>query len=257
MINMNKEAKIQYKNKKLFFKFIRGAVRIFFRKREFIGLENVPSSPCIFVGNHAQLYGPLTSEMFFPRKKAVWCVGQMMNIKEAPSYAYKDFWSNKPKYIRWFYKLFSYVIAPICAYIFTNADTIAVYKDTRIISTFKETVKRLEQGCDIIIFPENEKEFNNIVNEFQDKFVDAARFYAKKHNKSICFVPMYNAAKIKKIVFGKPIEFDINMNIDEQREKIVSYLKEEITRIALILPPHKVVPYLNVGKKNYKYSKEK
>ena len=68
---------------------------------------------------------------------------------------------------------------------------------------------------------------------------------------------MYNAAKIKKIVFGKPIEFDININIDEQREKIVSYLKEEITRIALILPPHKVVPYLNVGKKNYKYSKEK
>ena len=47
------------------------------------------------------------------------------------------------------------------------------------------------------------------------------------------------------------------MNIDEQREKIVSYLKEEITRIALILPPHKVVPYLNVGKRNYKYSKEK
>ena len=69
MINMNEEAKIQYKNKKLFFKLIRGTVRIFFRKREFIGLENVPSSPCIFVGNHAQLYGPLTSEIFFPRKK--------------------------------------------------------------------------------------------------------------------------------------------------------------------------------------------
>ena len=257
MANMNEEAKKQYKNKKFFFKIIRGTIKIFYRKRKFIGVENIPSSPCFFVGNHAQLHGPLASEIFFPRKKAIWCIGQMMKIKEVPGYAYQDFWSYKPKYIRWFFKIVSYIIAPISAYVFTNADTIGVYKDARIITTFKETVKRLEQGCDIIIFPENEEEFNNIVNEFQDKFVDAARLYARKNNKSISFVPMYNAAKIKTIVFGKPIEFDVNMNMDEQRVKIVNYLKEEITRIALELPPHKVVPYLNVGSKNYKYSKEK
>ena len=37
---------------------------------------------------------------------------------------------------------------------------------------------------------------------------------------------------------------------------ILNYLKEEITKLALELPRHKVTPYENIGKKNYSWSKE-
>ena len=41
----------------------------------------------------------------------------------------------------------------------------------------------------------------------------------------------------------------------EQRKIICDYLKQEITNEALNLPKHKVVPYDNLSKKDYPYSK--
>lgn len=252
-----KESKeiLEVKKKPVLFKIIRWCVRLFYRKRSFEGIENIPDEPAVFVGNHAQLHGPLTSELFFPSKKYIWCAGQMMNIKEVPAYAYKDFWSLKPKAVRWIYKIISYLIAPLCSYIFKHADTIAVYKDERVMATFKQTVRGLEEGANIILFPEYEKEYNNIINDFQDKFIDVARLYYSKFKKELWFVPMYNAVKLKKVILGKPIKFDHNLDIETQRIEIAKYLKDEITRIAKELPNHKVVPYLNVSKKAYRNSR--
>lgn len=245
----------QYKKKPILFKIIRFIVKIFYKKREFIGVENLPEEPSLIISNHAQIHGPLTCEIDFPTFKYVWCIGQMMNIKEVPSYAYQDFWSNKPKYIRWFFKICSYLMAPLASYIFTHADTIGVYKDVRVISTFKETVKKLEDGANIVIFPENPTKYNDIVNDFQEHFIDVARLYYKKTNKEISFIPMYIAAKLKKVAIGKPIKYNHELNIDEQRKIICEYLKEEITNLAKSLPVHNVVPYNNIGRKNYKNSK--
>ena len=66
---------------------------------------------------------------------------------------------------------------------------------------------------------------------------------------------MYNAARIKKIVIGKPIYYDPNINIEEQRKIINDYLKEQITILAKQLPKHRVVPYINVSKRKEKYNK--
>ena len=178
-----------------------------------------------------------------------------MHIKEVPAYAYEDFWSYKPKYMRWFYKLLSYLIAPIASYIFNRADTIGVYRDARGLSTFKNTLKALKEGKHIIIMPETVEKRNEFVNQFEDKFVDVAALYYKKEKKALSFVPMYNAASIKTVVFGKPIQFDPSLAMDEQRKRICEYLQGELARIAKELPAHKIVPYENIGKKHYKISK--
>lgn len=244
------------KKKPLLFRLIVKIVKIFYRKRIFIGTENLPSSKAVVVGNHAQLHGPLTSQLYFPTNKKIWCIGEMMNKKEVQKYAYKDFWSLKPKWIRWFFKIVSYLIVPIAPFFFNNADTIAVYKDRRIVKTFKTTINEIQNDNNIIIFPECSNEYNEIVNEFQVGFIDVARIYYEKYNALLEFVPMYNAPRLKKVVFGKPIKYNPDLNIDEQKIIISAYLKDEITKMAKELPKHKVVCYSNVGRKKYVYSKD-
>jgi len=241
--------------KPLLFRMIKGSVAFFYKKITFSGTENLPDEPSLIIGNHTQLHGPLISEIYFPTKKYTWCIGEMMTTKEVPSYAYNDFWSNKPKAIRPFFKVVSYLMAPLAAYIFTHADTIGVYKDQRIISTFKKTVEALHKGANIVIFPEDSEPFNEIVNDFQDKFVDVARLYYKMYGKEVYFVPLYNAPNLKKAVLGKPIKFDASKPVNEQRKIICDYLKSEITALAKDLPPHTVVPYNNVKKKLFPKSK--
>ncbi len=237
------------------YRFIKFWVRVFSPKFTVLGQENLPAEPALIVGNHSQMYGPIGCELYFPGDRYTWCAGQMMHLKEVPAYAFQDFWSRKPKWCQWFYKLLSYIIAPFSVCVFNNARTIGVYRDSRIISTFKNTVKCLQEGSSVVVFPECYEEYDNIVHQFQENFVDIAKLYCKRTGKALPFVPLYICPSLKKMYIGKPIYFHPEKDIETQRHEICQYLMEEISGIARSLPRHRVVPYPNIPKKEYPYSK--
>ncbi len=249
--------KVLYMKKKpsLLFRFIKWCVKVCYRKMSVEGTENIPKEPSLIISNHAQMNGPIACELYFPGKRYTWCIGHMMHLKEVPNYAFQDFWSHKPKYIRWFYRLLSYIIAPLSVHIFTNAETIAVYKDNRVISTFRDTVNALCEGANVVIFPECDEEYNNIINDFQKRFVDIARMYYRKTKKALPFVPMYIAPELNKMVLGKATVFEPDAQMDTERTRVCDCIKSEITLIARSLPEHKVVPYSNIPKKDYPMSR--
>ena len=147
--------------------------------------------------------------------------------------------------------MLSYIMAQLSVYIFNQANTIGVYRDSRIMSTFKNTVKRLEEGNNIVIFPEHDVKYNHILYEFQDRFIDVAKLYYRKTGKEVAFVPLYIAPDLKKMYLGKPILFCAANPLDEERDRIREYLMNEITDLACSLPEHIVVPYRNIPKKYY------
>ena len=178
-------------------------------------------------------------------------------MKEVPAYAFQDFWSQKPKWTHPYFKLCSYLIAPLSVIVFNGANTIPVYRDMRLINTFRTTVNRLEEGFDVVIFPEKDEKYNHFLYQFQDKFIDVARMYYKKTGKEVSFVPLYIAPNLKKMFYGKPIQFHADAPIDEERQRIKEYLMTEMTDMAVSLPEHIVVPYRNIPKKLYPSNKPK
>ncbi len=247
---------MEKKHTSTLFKVIKFLVRFFYGTMEVVGLENLPEDNAIIVGNHCQLNGPIAGELFLPDSCYIWCAGQMMNLKEVPEYAFTDFWSQKSKWTQPFYKLVSYLIAPLSVCIFNNARTIAVYRDMRIMSTFKDSIKLLQQGANILIFPEKDEKNNNILYQFQENFIDIAKLYHKKSGVELTFVPIYIAPKLKKMYIGKGITYHSENSIEEERKRISNYLSEEITEIARSLPKHTVVPYRNIPKRYYLTNKD-
>ena len=240
----------------LLFRIIKGIVRICYGKIEVIGLENLPENNAVIVGNHTQMNGPIAGEFFLPENCYTWCAGQMMNRKEVPEYAFNDFWAQKPKWSHPFYRILSHIIAPLAELIFNNARTIPVYRDMRIMATFKSTIQKLNEGANIVIFPEKDEKNNNILYQFQENFVDVARLYYKKTGQELTFVPLYIAPRMRKMYFGKGIVFDSQKPIEEERKRICTCLSEMITEMARALPEHTVVPYRNIPKKYYLTNKE-
>ena len=234
----------------ILFKIIKTLVRLFYGKMEVEGLENLPKENAIIVANHSQMNGPIAGELFLPDSCYIWCAGQMMNWKEVPKYAFSDFWSQKSKWTHPFYKVLSYVITPLAVCLFNNARTIAVYRDMRIKSTFKETLKLLGEGANILIFPEKDEKYNNILYKFQENFIDIAKLYYRKTGVELTFVPMYIAPNLKKMYIGKGVIFNGENNIEDERKRISKYLTDEITDIARNLPLHTVIPYRNIPKKH-------
>lgn len=253
----NVNAPVKKKKPKYFFvyKIVCGLIRLFYPKPEVVGAEKIPPSS-IIVGNHAQMNGPIVGEVYFPQSCYIWCASQMLHLKEVPAYAFEDFWSKKPKYIRWFYKLLSYIIAPLSVAVFNSAHTIPVYHDMRIVNTFRKTSEKMKDGHNIIIFPEHNVPYNNILWEFQENFISVAKYHHKRTGQEVSFVPMYVAPSLKKTFIGKPIKFDASAPFEEEQKRISQYLVNEITHMAQSLPEHTVVPYPNIPKKNYPNNKK-
>lgn len=225
------------------FRVIKWLVWLFYPKMRVEGAENLPQEPVLMVANHCQMNGPIACELYTPGKHAIWCAHQMMEWKAVHSYAYQDFWSRKPAAVRWFYKLLSYVITPLSVCVFNNANTIPVYRDMRLMSTFKGTIAALERGASVVIFPEHDAPGNHVVMGFQDKFIDVAKLYYKRTGKEVCFVPLYVAPKLKKLVFGQPIRFRADAPIEEERQRICRTMMEEIAALAVKQPKHRVITY--------------
>ena len=218
------------------------------------GAENIPDGPVVVVGNHSQMYGPLAAELFFPKKHYTWCISEMMEKDRVADYAYKDFWSKKPALVRPFFRLFSYMIPHLAEIIFTNADTLPVYRDKRVMKTFQLSCDRLKEGAVIVIFPEDYIDHNNIVHEFQRGFVHVAKYYYRQNGAAISFVPMYVCPQLKKLVFGKSIMYSPDNPSAQEADRICNYLQDAISEIAYGMPRHRVVPYPNVSRKNYPYN---
>lgn len=239
------------KRKNLFFQFLKGIVRLIYPKYSIEGMENLPDEPAVIVGNHSKANGPIALQLYSPRESYTWCTSHMMHLKEVPGYAFEDFWSKKPKCTLWIYKILSYVIAPLAVFIMNHANTIGVYRDKRILYTFRESIERMQEGADVVVFPECYEEHNNIVHAFQRGFVELARLDYKKTKRSTPFVPMYVCPALKKLVFGKPIYYNATANTKEEAERICNELMDAISEMAYSLPRHKVVTYNNIRKKFY------
>lgn len=239
------------KKRNILYLLICALIRLFYRRPEFIGTEKLPDEPCVLVGNHTQMNGPIIAELFFPGRPWIWCAGEMMNRKEVPGYAFTDFWSFKPRWTHPFFKLLSYLITPLSLLLFNNARTIPVYHDSRLISTFRRSIEKLQEGNSILIFPEKNEHWNNILYDFQDKFIDLARFYYRKTGKALSFVPFYNAPALHQTLIGEPVVFDPAQPIEEERARLCASLKDAITAMAASLPEHTVIPYRNIPKRLY------
>lgn len=246
---------MEEKKTSLIYRIIRWFVWLFSPKITLVGQEKLPDGPCVIIGNHSQMTGPIAGELYFPGNRYIWCAGEMMNRKEVAEYAFTDFWSFKPKWTHPFFRLLSHLIVPLSVCVFNNAHTVPVYHDARLITTFRESVALLQKGVRLIIFPEKNQRYNNIVYAFQDKFIDVARFYYKRTGESLPFVPMYIAPRLRKMYLGEPILFDPQAPIDSERERICREAAEQITRIAASLPEHTVVPYRNIPRKDYPKNK--
>jgi len=147
--------------------------------------------------------------------------------------------------------LVSRIIRYPAVYIMSHARTIPVYHDNRCLTTFRRSLEKLQDGYNLVIFPECREKYNNIVYEFQDRFIDIAKMYFKRTGQRLSFVPMYLAPKLRKIFIGKPIPYDPDVPMDTQRADIKQRLMNSITDIACAQPLHTVIPYRNVSHKAY------
>ncbi len=228
----------------IYYKTIRGMIRLCYSHAKTVYEEQPDNEPAVFVSNHSAIRGPIMMTLDFKRKHQTWAVSYALDSKKAANYAFHDVFFGNSRRCKWFWHMLSHVVAKGLPPLLNYSDTIPVYHDKSIIKTFKQSIKALTDGNDLVIFAESPKRFSEYINELQPGFIDIARPYYRKTGNALKFYPVYLEKKNAVISVGKPIAYDPDKSLDEQRDDITNYLRDSIDRLARKLPKHEPVPFL-------------
>ena len=187
---------------------LKALLGLFKKKPAIIQLESTGNQPTIYVANHAAANGPFTYELFFPYRFVPWGTHEMCgNISERWNYLYHVFYKKK----QGFSPLKSFLIAtPFCVIskmLYRGAELIPTYKDLRLSTTIKHSIQAMQNGKNVLIFPENSEDvgYCENIDRFHRGFVLLARRFQHNTGCEVPICPVYYNGKRNRMVIGRPV----------------------------------------------------
>lgn len=193
--------------KRPFFSFVKGILRLFYRKPEIVYLGGETEQPAIIVSNHVSIKGPLMHELYLPVPTVKWGAGEMLgNYKTRYNYLRDVFYMQKRGYGKANATLRAVFAALFSKFFYKGMNIIPTYSDARMFNTVTYSVDVLNEGGSVLIFPENSDEgYKDVLTEFHAGFVMLAECYYKKTGKDVPVHPVYYHRKKKIMAIGKPL----------------------------------------------------
>lgn len=190
------------------FDTLKAVFRLFKTRPQIIRLGCESDTPTIYVANHAAANGPFTYGLYFPHRFVPWGTHEMCgNIRERWNYLYHVFYRQKLG----FSKVKAFLIAtPFCVIskmLYNGAELIPTYHDLRLSTTIKRSIRVLEGGKSVLIFPENSEDvgYAEVMDEFHCGFVLLARRFRRKTGIDAPICPVYYNGKTNRMVIGKAV----------------------------------------------------
>ena len=142
---------------KIFYRIAVPVVRLFIPRLEVSWEIPYDGEPCVFVANHERAVGPLEMAANFPLRSEspIWIYAAPLSRKTTPEYVRQDHWWDENGKLA---PLWNAVIPPLVSLILPpilrSAPHVAVYHDGRAATTMKESLRLLQSGKNLVIFPE-------------------------------------------------------------------------------------------------------
>ena len=195
-------------------------------------IDEIPDK-AIVVANHSAKQGPMALELNYPKFNVKWGAHEMLG-----SYKSRFLYLRNVLYIQKLHKskLFATLKAAFEAifsiYVYKGMKFIGTYPDIRIRHTIENSMKVLDAGATVMIFPENSNEgyFDELVSVFPG-FVMLAERYYKKTGEDVPVIPAYYSKKHKKIIVGRPLYVQELVKEGLDRQGVADRFKDEINAL--------------------------
>ena len=214
-----------------FYNIIYRLLKILYRKPEIHGCEHYRhGSPSVFIANHQDSYGPIILATHLPFTVYPWVTHEITDSHLCPGYVEKDFIQKELLLKPPLSLLLSTVIGRICVSLMRYLGAIPVYKhDRKVTESLQLSVKYLEAGKSILLFPEIPDMWrNDKICMFDNGFVRIARLYAEKNDKKVLFYPVAVEKRRKQISIGKPMSLALGAGFHIEKRRIALELERRI-----------------------------
>lgn len=209
------------------FNFLARVAYPFLPVKKAVYAEPVGEEPCIFLANHIGAVGPMYMSVTFPLRDnvAIWCNEGMMEEKLTVEYVRHDWWWRPESKLAPLYSAtIPYIARAIVPKVLRSAPTIAVYRDARIMTTMRQSLKALKEGKHIVIFPELPDGHDSHAEHLQMGWLNLTTMYKRATGKDIRLIPIHIDVPARLFRVGRAIMVDADVPLAEQEHQIERYL---------------------------------
>ncbi len=195
--------------------------------KEAVYAEPIGEEPVIFLANHLGAVGPMYMAVTFPLQQnvAIWCNEGMMDEKLIVDYVRHDWWWKPESKLAPFYSAtIPYIAKAIVPKVLRSAPTIPVYRDARVMTTMRTSLKALKEGKHIVIFPELPDGHNSHAEHLQMGWLNLVNLYHRATGKVIQMVPVYIDEDARLFRVCKSITAAPDVPLSEQEACIERYI---------------------------------
>ena len=223
-----------------FFIFMCGVVRIFKKKPRIIRLyEGEMKYPCILIGNHSAVSGPMTCRMSLsPPPIMSWSAHQMCeNYKARSEYMRKIYYRKKLGYGKFRSNVLGTLFPMVLGIFYKAAGMIPVYYDNRAKLTFDYSLQALGEGVPVLIFPEDSDSgyFEILEKKMHPGYISLARLYKRRFGEDVPVYPMHYSKAENAIVVGEP-QYVSKLAESMDKDEMNEYFRKYINSLCEYLP---------------------
>ncbi len=214
------------KKRKPYFRILKKIMQIKYKEPIFKFVGEPFENGAIVLSNHEGTDAPMALEIYYDAPMRMWGAHEMNSgLKKMYKYQTEVYYHQKKHWNLGLARLFCLIASPLTNMFYKGFGLISTYRDGRFIKTIRESVASIENGDNIIIFPEDSS--NGYLAELEG-FYAGFVLLAEQCLKNGTDVPIYASyyrKSDKTYVFDAPIKYSKLLETYKTKEQIADALR--------------------------------
>ena len=231
MSKKQKEKK-ETQNRKWWFRLMKKLMRGRYKEPRFVYLGEKFANGGIILSNHEGTDAPLSLELYCDKPLRMWGASEMNSgLVQMYKYQTRVYYHEKKHWNLHLARLFCLIASPLTNLFYKGLNLISTYRDGRFLKTVRESVRAIEQGENIVVFPEmSDKGYLAQLEGFHSGFAVLAEVCAKKGIDVPVYVTYFKKNELVYVV-DRPILWSELTKDGASREEIVKKLLDRCNEL--------------------------
>lgn len=206
--NQTEQVQVHKKKRKWWFRVLLTLMKGRYKEPKFVYLGEEISTGGIILSNHEGTDAPISLEMYVDRPLRMWGAHEMNSgLVKMYKYQTRVYYHEKKHWNLHLARLFCLLASPLTNLFYSGFDLISTYRDGRFLKTLRESIEALQQGDNIVIFPEDSTEgYKAELDGFYHGFVALAELAYKKGMDVPIYVTYFQKSK-RVYVVDSPVKY--------------------------------------------------
>ena len=236
---MAKEKVKPIQKRKWWFRFMKKLMKGRYKRPTFVYIGEKFGNGGVILSNHEGTDAPLSLEMYCDKPVRMWGAWEMNSgLIKMYKYQTRVYYHEKKHWNLFLARMFCLIASPLTNLFYKGLNLISTYRDARFMKTLRQSVEAIQNGDNVVIFPEDStKGYLEQLEDFHHGFLVLCEYCAKKGIDLPIYVTYFRKKDLTYFV-DKPILYSQLKAEEGTKEKMAKRLLDRCNELGQMEVTH-------------------